>query len=166
MSLNRQLAKAPPALDLLGTVAVRTIVLVLLSAPAWSQESYRSPRTEHGYPDLQGIWTNATITPLQRPDQYGEHRAHSADEARALEQNIADANAAADKPTERNATIQDLNKSCELRLQQLLDRLRHQVDRHSRREAHVDHCRTSERQNSRRIAGGNGTQCRASRSFS
>ncbi len=26
------------------------------------------PRTPDGHPDLQGIWTNATITPLERPD--------------------------------------------------------------------------------------------------
>jgi hypothetical protein len=25
------------------------------------------PRTKDGHPDLQGVWTNATITPLQRP---------------------------------------------------------------------------------------------------
>jgi hypothetical protein len=87
----------------------------LSSAPAWSQQPSKVLRTEHGQPDLQGVWTNATITPLQRPDQYGDRRAHSADEARSLEQNIADANAAADQPTAKSATIQDLNKSCELR---------------------------------------------------
>ena len=26
------------------------------------------PRTEYGHPDLQGNWTNATMTPVQRPD--------------------------------------------------------------------------------------------------
>src|ERR1700676_1857089 len=26
-----------------------------------------SPRTPDGHPDLQGIWTNATLTPLERP---------------------------------------------------------------------------------------------------
>jgi hypothetical protein len=88
---------------------------VFVAIPAWSQQSYKGSRTEHGHPDLQGIWTNATITPLQRPDKYGDRRAHSADEARLLEQDIADANAAADRPTERNATVEDLNKSCELR---------------------------------------------------
>src|SRR5262245_16214169 len=82
---------------------------------AFAQQSYKSPRTEQGYPDLQGIWTNATITPLQRPDQYGQRRAHTAAEAQALEHTIATANAAADKPTAQGATVQDLDKSCELR---------------------------------------------------
>src|SRR5271154_4137913 len=28
------------------------------------------PRTPDGHPDLQGIWTNATITPLERPPKW------------------------------------------------------------------------------------------------
>jgi hypothetical protein len=96
-------------------VLLSAIAAVFIAAPALSQQAYRVPRTELGFPNLQGIWTNATITPLQRPDKYGDRRAHSAEEALTLEQNIADANSAADRPTDRSATIQDLNKSCELR---------------------------------------------------
>jgi hypothetical protein len=29
--------------------------------------TYKAPRTPDGQPDLQGFWTNATLTPLQRP---------------------------------------------------------------------------------------------------
>src|SRR5437667_1680406 len=28
------------------------------------------PRTPDGHPDLQGLWTTQTYTPLQRPDRY------------------------------------------------------------------------------------------------
>jgi hypothetical protein len=108
--MNTQNVKAPRASFLLGAIAT-----LLVAAPAWSQQGYKVPRTEYGYPDLQGVWTNATITPLQRPDQYGERRAHTVEEARALEKNIADANAESDRPTNRGATIQDLDKACELR---------------------------------------------------
>jgi hypothetical protein len=94
---------------------VLTIAAVLMVGPALSQQKYIAPRTEHGYPDLQGVWTNATITPLQRPEKYGDRRAHTAAEAKELEQGIADANAASDRPTERGATVQDLDKACELR---------------------------------------------------
>ena len=31
---------------------------------------FDAPRTEYGHPDLQGTWTNATITALERPDQF------------------------------------------------------------------------------------------------
>jgi len=91
------------------------LVLSIVCSSVIAQQSYQVPRTEFGAPDLQGVWTNATITPLQRPAQFGNRRAHTREEAQALEQNIADANAAADLPTDPNATIQDLNKSCELR---------------------------------------------------
>ena len=32
--------------------------------------SYKAPRTEAGQPDLQGIWTTQTYTPLERPERY------------------------------------------------------------------------------------------------
>jgi hypothetical protein len=45
-----------------------------------------SPRTPDGHPDLQGIWTNATLTPLERPANL-EGKATLADaEAKAYEQ--------------------------------------------------------------------------------
>jgi hypothetical protein len=34
------------------------------------QNSARVPRTPDGRPDLQGFWTNGTITPLQRPPEF------------------------------------------------------------------------------------------------
>lgn len=40
---------------------------VLCFAGAVSAEEWQMPRTLHGDPDLQGLWTNATITALQRP---------------------------------------------------------------------------------------------------
>ena len=37
-------------------------------APPPKSRSWTMPRTSDGHPDLQGIWTNATLTPLERPD--------------------------------------------------------------------------------------------------
>lgn len=34
--------------------------------------SYDVPRTEYGFPDLQGVWNFATSIPMQRPDRFGE----------------------------------------------------------------------------------------------
>jgi len=39
----------------------------LVCAPAWAQESFRAPRTSSGAPDLQGVWSSLTATPLERP---------------------------------------------------------------------------------------------------
>jgi hypothetical protein len=36
-------------------------------AKAGSSKTWTAPRTPDGHPDLQGIWSNATVTPLERP---------------------------------------------------------------------------------------------------
>ncbi len=37
-------------------------------------ESYAAPRTAWGDPDLQGIWSNTTSTPFERPAEFGERQ--------------------------------------------------------------------------------------------
>ncbi|MEY2756668.1 MAG: hypothetical protein RIR33_446, partial [Pseudomonadota bacterium] len=39
-------------------------------AQATGQAPYQPPRTPDGRPDLQGTWTNASITTLERADRY------------------------------------------------------------------------------------------------
>ena len=47
---------------------IAVVILVLLAATtAGAQDTVR--RTPWGDPDLEGIWTNATLTPLQRPPE-------------------------------------------------------------------------------------------------
>ena len=40
------------------------------ASPAFAQNDYQPPRTPDGRPDLQGTWTNASITTLERADRY------------------------------------------------------------------------------------------------
>ena len=47
--------------------AVLAAVLAMTAIPAGGQERWTPPRTPWGDPDLQGAWTNGTLTPLQRP---------------------------------------------------------------------------------------------------
>jgi len=47
------------------------------------------PRAADGHPDLQGVWTNATITPLERPAQFAGKATLTDAEAAALEKNSA-----------------------------------------------------------------------------
>ena len=50
----------------------------LPAPPGWEV-----PRTEFGHPDLQGNWSNATITPIQRPD--GQEPTLTPDEVAQIE---------------------------------------------------------------------------------
>ena len=45
-------------------------MLALACGEAAAQESWQPPRTPDGKPDLQGIWTNASLTTLERPPQF------------------------------------------------------------------------------------------------
>ena len=49
---------------LFGVLAFVTAASLTVTAQA---PTYRAPRTPDGQPDLQGFWTNATYTPLERP---------------------------------------------------------------------------------------------------
>ena len=61
------------------------MLFLLGPASLLAAEAYQAPRTEYGHPDLQGTWTNATTTPLQRPQSLGNKRAYSEEEAMAIQ---------------------------------------------------------------------------------
>jgi hypothetical protein len=47
-----------------------TAVLAALS-PGQTAKSWKAPRTPDGAPDIQGYWSNSTLTPLERPKALG-----------------------------------------------------------------------------------------------
>lgn len=59
-----------------GFFAIAMACASLASAQSWT-----APRTPDGHPDLQGIWTNATITPLERPKELGTKEFFTEEEA-------------------------------------------------------------------------------------
>ena len=83
----------------LGAAFGVSTVLVLMSLPAAGQSGaaqWTVPRTPDGQPDLQGIWSFATITPLERPSQYLGRDLLTAEEVAQENQN-AETRAASDR---------------------------------------------------------------------
>lgn len=54
-----------------STLVCALVVVVGAQAAPASAQQWIPPRTEHGQPDLQGNWTNASLTRLQRPAGLG-----------------------------------------------------------------------------------------------
>ena len=80
------------------------IVLALLWSGAATEAQtqpatvkWSAPRTADGQPDLQGVWTNATLTPLERPAALGSKAFLTEEEAAAIEKRAAERRAASDK---------------------------------------------------------------------
>jgi hypothetical protein len=84
--------------------------LIAGAAETKSATNYKTPRTEHGYPDLQGTWNNATITPFERPQQYGTRRALTDEEAKKLHDREAEFIERSSKATDPSTKAEDLDK--------------------------------------------------------
>lgn len=68
------------------TTAVLAVVLALPVAAAGQGSSYVPPRTGDGHPDLQGIWGNNSVTPLERPDSLADKSALTEEELAQVEE--------------------------------------------------------------------------------
>ena len=66
--------------------ALRLAVPTASAQPAGFDADYVAPRTSYGQPDLQGLWSNAVVTPLERPAALADKAFLSAEEARRYEQ--------------------------------------------------------------------------------
>jgi hypothetical protein len=69
--------------------------LVFSAFPLAGQTTPRKwtvPRTPDGHPDLQGVWTNPTVTPFERPAQFADKATLTKEEAAQVEEEAAATN--------------------------------------------------------------------------
>jgi hypothetical protein len=87
-------------LAFMGAIALVTAVAMLGQAPPAGQapskakesakapapkKTWMAPRTPDGVPDLQGFWTNSTLTPLERPKGLGSKEFYTDEEIAAAQ---------------------------------------------------------------------------------
>ena len=67
------------------------VFLTLVSLPSlFAANNWTAPKTPDGQPDLEGTWTNATITPFERPDNLANKPMLTPQEATDLEKRAAE----------------------------------------------------------------------------
>jgi hypothetical protein len=74
--------------------------------------SYKAPLNGYGQPDLEGTWTNATLTVLERPAQYGERLVLTEEETKKIESTEAQTIAEGNAPTDPKVKTTDLPYNC------------------------------------------------------
>ena len=98
--------------DAVAFAAVAAVALGLLLAPGaaagqapagqTSADGWTPPRTPWGHPDLQGAYTNKTITPIERPADRAAQEFLTAEEAATLEREVVERNQELlDRPAQR-----------------------------------------------------------------
>jgi TolA-binding protein len=98
------------SLKILSTLtALAAVAAFGMSAHVFAQskpaQPYKVPRTVDGQPDLQGVWTNATLTPVERPANLGTQATMTEQAAQAREKQMEQMVVEADKPSDPNQQL-------------------------------------------------------------
>ncbi|MCU1258915.1 MAG: hypothetical protein JWO80_1800, partial [Bryobacterales bacterium] len=67
-----------------GAAMAMTAVHVVAQAPSRPAKAWTAPRTPDGQPDLQGIWTNSSLTPFERSPEFAGKQFFTQQEAAAF----------------------------------------------------------------------------------
>ena len=84
------------------------------AAAAPASGAYKAPMNANGQPDLEGTWTNATLTVLERPKEYGTRMGLTAEEVAKIEGSSAQLFAADNAPRDPKVKTTDLPHECGL----------------------------------------------------
>jgi hypothetical protein len=76
--------------------------------------AYKAPMNAYGQPDLEGTWTNATLSVLERPKEYGTRKVMTPEEVKKIEGGAAELFAADAAPRDPKVKTTDLPHECGL----------------------------------------------------
>src|ERR1700689_1917343 len=74
--------------------------------------AYKAPLNAYGQPDFEGTWTNATLTVLERPKEYGTRKVMTPEEVKKVEGDDAKLYAADAAPRDPKFKTTDLPHEC------------------------------------------------------
>jgi hypothetical protein len=97
-----------------ATIAALAAPAVFAAAAAPAAGAYQAPMNAYGQPDLEGTWTNATLTALERPKEYGTRMAMTPEEVKKIEGGAAQLFAADAAPRDPKVKTTDLPHECGL----------------------------------------------------
>ena len=75
-----------------ATAAILLLASLSITAQTRTAKPWTPPKTSDGLPDLQGYWTNITITPLQRPANLANKEFFTPAEAETYEKSVVSQN--------------------------------------------------------------------------
>src|SRR4051812_7182118 len=109
------MAKGQQIVTSLGALAAALALTSAASAEDHAPRpvtSYHAPRAADGHPDLQGVWTSATVTRLERNPRWSKTLALTDEETRKIEGQVKAQIDLGNKPTDPNAKVTDLPADC------------------------------------------------------
>jgi hypothetical protein len=98
--------------SVMSAALVPAIALAAEAAKAPAASTYKAPTNVFGQPDLQGVWTNASLTTLERPASYGERLVMTPAEVAKIEGANNEQIAKDNKPTDPSLKVTDLPQDC------------------------------------------------------
>ena len=87
--------------------AALSLLIGAANSAVSADSAYTAPRTEFGAPDLQGIWSIATQTNLERAERFGGKLVLSEDEAQRIEAAVRAGFEASNRPSDPNRDAPD-----------------------------------------------------------
>jgi hypothetical protein len=108
-------AAAPAVVHAAEAVDPRAVQEAAAVAKAKADEAatdrhYKVPRTPYGQPDFEGVWSNVSITPLERPSEFGSNINLTMEQASQLESAAIDHYIDGNAPTDPHAPATDTTR--------------------------------------------------------